>query len=188
MSLSPDPNPTLDGSGRAGRMGGRLANLVVVAAVVIVAGFLWIAVSPSALTDFLRREILTPEMPLTLTAFTHAALIAVLAVPLGVALAVLWTTRQLFTGFARGEVFTAETGRRLRRIGALLLVLQVVKIVVGSLGTLIATLPNPPGARHLSIGLSSDHLIVALVGGLLIAVGWAMAEAARLADENRGFV
>lgn len=187
-SPPPDPTAVLDGSTRAGRMGGLLANVCTLAAILIVAGFVWIAVSPSALEVLLRRDILLPQMAFTLTALTHAALITVLAVPLVLALAVLWTSRQLFIGFARGEVFTAQTGRRLRRIGVLLLVLQGAKIAVGTLGTLIATLPNPPGGRHLSIGLSSDHLIVALVGGLLIAVGWAMAEAARLADENRGFV
>ena len=53
---------------------------------------------------------------------------------------------------------------------------------------MLASLANPPGERVLTISLEGADLGQVLAGGLMVVIGWAMREAAVVAEENRGFI
>ncbi|WP_315703928.1 MULTISPECIES: DUF2975 domain-containing protein [unclassified Bradyrhizobium] len=113
---------------------------------------------------------------------------AVMAVPIGVMLYGMWQVRALFLDFAQGSVFTPATARRLRDFAAAVL-LQAALGPLSSTALLIAfTISNPPGSRQLGIALSINDYIALIVGGVLLAVAWVMAEATRIADENASIV
>jgi len=44
------------------------------------------------------------------------------------------------------------------------------------------------GPRHLAISLSSDSALLLLLGAVMTLLGWALGEAAALAEENAQFV
>jgi hypothetical protein len=100
----------------------------------------------------------------------------------------LWQARQLFAGFAEGQVFTLASACRLRDLAAAML----AQAVLGPLSTtallLAFTFSNPPGQRQLVIALSVNDYIALIIGGVLLAVAWVMVEASRIAEEHASFV
>lgn len=96
--------------------------------------------------------------------------------------------RGLFRRYRMGEILTAACAGHIRRIGQFLLVLAAIRLAMPTLQGFAMTLGNPPGARILTVGINSDIIALALTGGLLVVIGWAMAEAARAAEENAGFI
>ena len=110
------------------------------------------------------------------------------ALPLAILFFALWQGAALFGDFSKGAVFTTQVSCRLRRMGMALAMLTPAQIVVLALATVILTLSNPPGQRQLSIGISSDQVILLLVGVLLLVIGWVMGEVARMAEEHSQIV
>lgn len=126
------------------------------------------------------------DLPLTPGRLAAAA--AITSVPVGIMLYGLWQARQLFAGFAAGEVFTLASARRLRDFAAAMLAQAVLGPLSSTALILAFTLANPPGERRLTIALSSNDYIALIVGGVLLAVAWVMVEANRIAEEHASFI
>ena len=116
------------------------------------------------------------------------AALAIGALPLLILLWTLAQMRALFRGLARGAVFTEATARHIRRTGQGFLALALSPILVHPAQSVLLSWANPPGQRQISLALSSEMLGYALVSGLLIVIGWAMAQATEIEAENRAFV
>ena len=100
----------------------------------------------------------------------------------------LLSMRTLFRLLAAGESFAAQTGLLLRRFGMALLVYACLTPVVRSA---IAPLVTHDPARHelyVSFGIRGEELVIALIGALILVFGSVMADAARIADENREII
>jgi hypothetical protein len=95
----------------------------------------------------------------------------------------------LFRRFADGLAFTPRTGQLLRRVGFSLLAYLLLGSPVNTLMVLAATW-HGPGEHVLSIGagLSSEGMLMALMAGLIIALGHVLREAAQLAEDHRQIV
>ena len=101
----------------------------------------------------------------------------------------LWIMRTLFSNFAVGRVFEPETGILLRRFGQSLLIYAALTPVVGTLMVLLITMNHPPGEfLLLRVGVEETEVVVALIGALVLVLGSVMADAARMADDNRQIV
>ncbi|MCY1128158.1 DUF2975 domain-containing protein [Frigidibacter sp. RF13] len=107
------------------------------------------------------------------------ALALVLVLPI---LHMLVEMRSLFGNYRRGEILTEASARHILGIGRAMLSLAVLKVVVPAIQLLLLT------GDTLSFGLNDNFVIFMLAGGFLVTIGWAMREAAELAEENRGFV
>jgi hypothetical protein len=101
----------------------------------------------------------------------------------------LFAAAGLFRRFADGLAFSPETGRLLRRVGFALLAYLLLGSPVNTLMVLAATWQGP-GEHVLTIGmgLSSEGVLMALMAGLIIALGHVLLEAARLAEDHRQIV
>ena len=122
------------------------------------------------------------------TPFTATASVALGGLALIPALFALLEMRALFQRYRRHEVLTPTCARHIRRAGRWLVVTAGVQLILPTLTVLLLTASNPPGERMLSVSLSSQSLGFVLAGGFLTVIGWAMAEAARAAEENAGFI
>ncbi len=100
----------------------------------------------------------------------------------------LWVAHVLFQRLSVGLVFELETGALLRRLGWLLVIFSGLTPIVCSLTALLVTIGNPPGQRLLRFAISDHEIVLAIVGMLTLTMGSAMAEAAKLAEENRQIV
>jgi len=116
------------------------------------------------------------------------AVLAVLLISASPAFWGLWELRRLFQGYAAGAIFTVAAARRLRHC-AYALVSLAAAAPFGAMGLSLALSADlPPGARKLAISFSSDDLGLLLLGVILLVIARVMGEAARLAEENAGFV
>jgi hypothetical protein len=95
---------------------------------------------------------------------------------------------RLFGRYRTGEILTEPCARDILRIGQALFAVAAMTVLVPTLQLLILSWGNAPGGRILSISLDGSTLGFLLSGGLLIAIGWVMREAAQVAEDAKGFV
>lgn len=160
--------------------------LSIIAIVVIV-----VAVAASALFGDLPLDIraaagVAPEVALSRGMLAVVALIG--ALPAVAMVYVLVRMSGLFRSYAMGETLTPLCAGHIRAIGVGLLTMAVLGFVARPIQIVLASLGNPPGERVLAVGFGSMELGLVLAGGLLLTIGWAMADAVRAAQENAEIV
>lgn len=112
----------------------------------------------------------------------------VMAVPLGLLLVGVWHAQRCFVRFAQGQVFTAEATARLRRFAGWVAAAALGALLAGVVASVVLTWNNPPGQRHLAIGIGSDHVFTLFFAGLVWLMAAVIGEGQALAEENQGFV
>lgn len=162
--------------------------LVTLAMIAIPAGILTAFTMGALSEDRLRAAYPNVQLPAEITIAGWVTVALVLAVSLALVITALWHMRRLFALYARGDVLGQDAAVRILKIGQVLLILAVVGVLGDTLSVLALTLANPEGAKSLSIAFGSNDLFLGFAGGLLTVIGWAMVEAARVADENASFV
>ena len=122
----------------------------------------------------------------TQTQLWLATLLGLATLP--VAVWILMRMRALFGHYAEGRVLSVEAAADLQRIGRGLAVLALLPLVIRPLQSVLLSWSAGPGARMLAVRIDDHDIWLLLAAGLVTLVGWAMAEAARIAEDNRGFV
>jgi hypothetical protein len=110
------------------------------------------------------------------------------AVPLGLLLAGLWQARQCFGLFAGGQVFTLQAVTALKRFASLATASFASGVVASTALSVVLTLGNAPGNRHLAIGLSTDQAFALFFAGMVWLMAAVIAQGLHLAEENANFV
>jgi hypothetical protein len=188
--LSPLPSPVL--AQRLGRLARAVRSLCVLAATVLVAWPLLLVLAPDALRAIGAGQAPGVDMrhllqgDFTLAARVRVALASLL--PCGLGLALLWQLWRLFGEYREGAVFSARALTCLRRFAALLVALAVSSPFTQALVSVAISLDNPPGQRQVAISLSSNDYALLLGALVFVAIARVMTEAARVAEENEGFV
>ncbi len=114
-----------------------------------------------------------------------SGLVIVAVLPTLRALQLSW---QLFGLYAGGEVLTESAAATLKSLGRMAILMSVVSIITPTLVVLILTYDNPPGAKQLMVQIGGMSYALALFGGLIMTVGWAMVEAARVDADNKAII
>ena len=93
-----------------------------------------------------------------------------------------------FRSFAAGDLFGRQATGGLRRFSLGLLFSAILQPVVMALLSVLMSWEAPAGQRQLVLGVSSDTLLVVLFAGMVAIIGWVLAEASVIAEENAQFV
>jgi len=128
-------------------------------------------------------KILAPLTPATRVAYVLWDLPS-----LAVILAALYRLWQLFGEYLQSRIFSARALASLRGFARWTLVAAFWSPVYRAVLSVLVTWQNGPGRRELSLNLTSDDYFVLLLGVVLLAISSVMAEAARIAEDNEGFV
>ena len=163
----------------------RFAGLLAVG-MMAAAAVMWMV--PEFAVEIARQNSAVQDSQLTLSLQARAIACLILCLHLGLLCWALWTAKGLFENFARGRVLEAKTGEDLRLIGGLIAAYALLTPLKGSLISIAVTMGNPPGQRMLAIALGTYELILGVLGALILVLGHVMAEAARIADDNRQIV
>lgn len=91
---------------------------------------------------------------------------------------------RLFARFGQGEMFSGEAVGLLRRLGWAVLATQGLRVLHGSLTSLVLTMDNPPGRHIISLGLDNATLAEVVTGVVVILASWVMDEARKLKEEQ----
>lgn len=159
-------------------IGGALAELALA----------WVWLSPDYVQAFVVPHLGLGGAAVSLDRVTRALGFAVSMLPLSVLFYALHQAYELFDGYRLGRILNADAPVRLRRIGFAMLVLAVLRPLANTLLGCVLTASNPEGQRILAIQLTIDDYMIAAFGGLILAIGHAMAEAARIADDHRQII
>jgi hypothetical protein len=157
-------------------------------ALLLINGFYWFT---PELADYVAKMYSgISSSHYTLTNSNHLLGWLISSVQISVLTYGLFTIAHIFQDFSKGVWFAINFSNRIKRFGISLLVFSLLSPVVQVLTGLALTYANPETQRMivLSIDIDGKGLIILLVGILLILIGKVMAEATRLADENRQII
>ncbi len=129
-----------------------------------------------------------PGIPVNMSVPVRIAGFLFSSVIVGVLVFGLWRAKALFDEFAEGHLFTARGAACLKTVARVTIFLAAMGPLSKTLLVLLFTASNPKGQKILQIGISSNDLMVAMIGGLLFAIALVMGEAAQLADDNAQIV
>lgn len=190
LALSRQPTPAL--ALRLGRLAAWVQALALLAALVLLAVLPLQLLAPDALLALGMGEATGQNLlDLAEGGLTTAArlrMAAVTAFPVGLGLALLWQLWRLFGEYRRGAVFSPLALACLRRFALLLVALAVVQPLAQAALSVAVSWDNPPGHRALVVAISSNDYALMLGSLVFVAIARVMTEAARVAEENEGFV
>ena len=109
-------------------------------------------------------------------------------VPVVLMLRGLWEARKCFLQFAAGLVFTSQAVQRLRSFAAWITASSVASILIVPALSVLITFNNAPHARHLAIGIGTDHILSLLIATMVWVMASVIAQGQALAEENSSFV
>jgi hypothetical protein len=156
------------------------------AGILIVNTILWLV---PAWAPFIARAMADLQCePITLIPMVIWIGLSTSMLYLGVLVRGLWVAHLVFRRLADGLVFESETGVLLRRFGLTLVLYAILTPFVGSFMTWLVTLHNVEGERILRFGISEYEIVLAIVGTLILTTGSVMAEATRMAEDNRQII
>lgn len=146
----------------------------------------WATASEAQLAGHANLPVQAVAGPLAL--WQRIAGAVVTALPLGLLLAGVWQARRCFGMFAQGRVFTLQATALLGRFAGWVAWAALASMLASSATSVLLTLNNPPGQRHLSVGIGSDHVFTLFFAGLVWLMAAVIAQGQTLAEENEGFV
>jgi hypothetical protein len=159
--------------------------LIALGAPLFVGGALWCWSSPERALDLLRRSgagavQVGPQVQVMGALFT--------LIPMAVSLLAMWRLWCVFDEYGQGRVFSQRALRSLRGFARWLMVDAFVSPVYGAALSVLGTWNNGPGKRALTLGVGSGDYIQLLFALVILAICSVMVEAARVAEDNEGFV
>ena len=128
-------------------------------------------------------EIVGPLTPKTRVMYVLWDIIS-----LAVILAALLHLWHLFGEYLQSRIFSVRALSSLRGFARWVLAAAVLSPIYRAGLSVIVTWQNGPGKRELMLSLASNDYLVLLLGVAIFAISSVMAEAARIAEENEGFV
>jgi hypothetical protein len=129
---------------------------------------------------------LPPDHPLSSAQRISASLLSLLPA-LAVAMALI-RLADCFSGFARGDWFGPRQPEALAGSGRWLMMAGALALAVPTALGLVLSLNAAPGARVLTVSLSSDGILAILFGLAFWSLGRVWARARAIAAENDAFV
>lgn len=110
------------------------------------------------------------------------------AVPLAFTVWAMWSLRQLFANYAKGEVFSPEPLRHLNNVANALFLGVVADFVMQAPISYLLTWYLGPHHRSISLSFGSNDAAWLFIAGTVLVIARVMGEARRVADENAAFV
>ncbi len=171
---------------RLRRLAAVVRALIVLGAVFLVAGTAWVWVVPGHAQNQVKAAAGVDVDVLSLHTQVIGGLWTLL--PVGIALLGLQRLWRLFGEYAQARVFSHRALVSLRGFARCVLATGAVTPVYGAVLSVIVTYDRAPGTRQLNLWFSSNDYAMLLIGAVLLAIATVMAEAARVAEDNAGFV
>jgi hypothetical protein len=186
MTLLPRQGLPSDLQGRLRRIAWIVRVLIVSGAASLLAATVWVWVLPGH-GQYEIKEVTGVDID---QMALHTRMIGGLwtLLPLGIVLLGLHRVWRLFGEYAQARVFSHRALDSLRGFARCVLATGILSPIYGGVLSVIVTFDRAPGTRQLNLSVSSDDYAMILIGAVLLAISSVMAEAARVAEDNAGFV
>ncbi|MEQ1648978.1 MAG: hypothetical protein ABL898_10360 [Hyphomicrobiaceae bacterium] len=179
---------SIDATTRLQRIGTAMCCAVALGGAVIELIAAWIWLVPDYVETLIVPRVGLAKSHVTLDGQARLFGFLITSIPLAVLFYLLDRAYRIFDSFRLGDIFTATTPRYLRQIGLAALLLALLNPIASAAISMVLTIGNPPGARMLAITLSSNELILAGFGALILAIGHVQTIANSIAADNRSII
>ena len=160
--------------------------LIVIGALLAVGCTVWVWIVPGHAHSQIKEAADVDIDQMTLHTQVAGGLWTLL--PVGIALLALQRLWRLFGEYAQARVFSRRALLSLRDFARCVLAMAFVSPIYGAVLSVIVTFDRKPGTRELNLQFTSGDFTMLLIGAVLLAIASVMAEAARVAEDNAGFV
>ena len=160
--------------------------LIVIGALLAVGCTLWVWVVPGHAHSQIKEAADVDIDQMALHTQVAGGLWTLL--PIGIVLLSLHRLWRLFGEYAQARVFSQRALLDLRGFARCVLAMAFTSPIYGAVLAVIVTFDRKPGTRELNLQFTSGDFAMLLIGAVLLAVASVMAEAARVAEDNAGFV
>ncbi len=92
---------------------------------------------------------------------------------------------KLFSVFSRAEIFSQNNVTRIKKIGFLIFLGELINPLYQALMTAAMTWHNPAGQHFIKITLSGMNIGLILMSCLILLLAWIMSEANKINEENK---
>jgi len=184
-STAADTDANQDGFKALRRLAAIMCFVVAIGGALAELALAWVWLSPSIVTAYVAPHVGLAGASVSTDGTTRLLGFLACMIPLSVLFYALHQAYELFDSYRLGKVFPDDAPARLRRIGLCMLALAILRPLTGALLSVILTAAAPAGQRMLTLGISIDDYMIALFGGLILAIAYVMTEAARVAADNR---
>jgi hypothetical protein len=176
------------GEGRLGRLSTFMCLAVAVGGALAELALIWVWLSPSLVEAYVTPRLGLGDVPANTDGARRLAGFCISMIPMLVLFLMLDQAYRLFDAFRQGQTFPDDGPMRLHRIGKCMIAIALLRPLALMLLALALTIGNPEGQVIVAIGLTIDDYMIALFGGLVLAIGHVMMEGKRISDENREFI
>jgi len=171
---------------RLRRMAMLVRLLILIGAASAIGGTAWVWVFPGHAATHVKEAAAVNIGAMALHTQVLGGLWSLL--PLGIVLLGLLRLWQLFGEYAYARVFSHRALVSLRGFARCMLAMGFVAPLYGAVLSVLMTMDRLPGTRELNVGFDFDNYAMILLGAVMLAISSVMAEAARVAEDNAGFV
>ncbi len=167
----------------------RVLKLICTACLILMPAFFIYAIATGLAGEpALQREFADYVLPSVVPTWTLILVRAIQAVSVPLIFYVLWQMRGLFSLYLDGETISDRCATRIRHCGQGLIYIGLAGVLSNTVIVLLLTMVNETGPQTVVITFSQGDIGFFLGGGLIVVIGWVMGEAARIAEDNRGFI
>jgi hypothetical protein len=159
--------------------------ILIVTLPIAVVGY-WLVADASQLAVRAQLPVHAIQAPLLAWQRWSGALVTL--VPVVLLSIGLWEARQCFRRFIAGEVFSAHTVRCLRRFAGWVVVSVAASMVAATAVSVLLTLNNPPGLRHVAISIGTDQLFTLFFAGMVWLMAAVIGQGQALAEDNAAII
>lgn len=152
------------------------------------AAFFFFLIDIEAFAALAKRTLGLPIQWRSVTTGQWYGLWLLTALYLSVGLSGLVFLRRAFVGFARGELFTRNNSRDLRRFSIFLFAQALAKPLHLALSSVLLSWNHPAGQKMLSISLGSSEIKVIALAMILWVMSDLLVKASALEHENKQFI
>jgi len=160
------------------------ATILLASAILSLSG--WLIVAPA---DVMGVYAQTVTDPAEVSDGAWRALTLAWLIGPALALVLLWHMGALFRLFADGQGLSPDVLHHVQGAGRVLLVMVAYRLIMRPFeGVIMALWPTGTAQNSMVISFSSQDVMMALGGVLLLLIGRVLIEAQRAVDENKAFV
>jgi len=163
-----------------------LGCLILIVLLPVILAIYWAVADADALA--MRANLPADALRGDLMAWQRMAGALISEVPLALLLIGLWQARRCFNQFSAGQVFTSQAVLFLRHFAGWVMASVVAGIAATTAISVLLTLQNAPGLRHLSVAIGSDQIFMFFFAGMVWLMAAVIRQGQLLAEENATFI
>lgn len=144
--------------------------------------------NPMTLDVIIRQHLIAPQIPTTINDVVRLGILVVNFPPILLAISIFILARALFVNFLKSEVFTHKNAQYIARIGWIIVSITPIMLISRTLNTLILTINNPAGERHIALSFESADISAVIIGLLFATLGHVFYEAVQISKDNEQII